>query len=189
VATFGIFWSKYWLSYRSPNDSRLIGRLIGISANFLNIGFIYGGWECFFLLLNHGTLYFGCHFVCHMPRRFLNLFALDPSMRCNSAIDASALKHVKLLIIDFSCYITSWVLLQDVLFELLECCVHRFSDLVLLIPVLLFCDSTNSMMLPNKYEFCCCLLLDACALASCQNTDFSCRIVAWLGKLLYECLV
>jgi hypothetical protein len=118
------------------------------------------------------------HFVCDMPRRFLNLFALDPSMRCNSAIDASALKHVKLLIIDFSCYITSWVLLQDVLFELLECCVHRFSDLVLLIPVLLFCDSTNSMMLPNKYEFCCCLLLDACALASCQNTDFSCRIVA-----------
>jgi hypothetical protein len=92
--------------------------------------FIYRDREHFLLLLNHKTLYFSCHFVCHMPRRFVNLFALDPSMKCNSAIDASALKHVKLSIIDFSCYITSWVLLQDVLFELIECCVDRFSDLV-----------------------------------------------------------
>jgi hypothetical protein len=59
----------------------------------------------------------------------------------------------------------------------------------LLIPVLLFCDSSNSLMLLKKYEFCCCLLIDACALAACQNTDFVCQIVAWLGNLLYECLV
>jgi hypothetical protein len=36
--------------------------------------------------------------------------------------------------------------------------------------MLLFCGSTNSMLQPYKDEFCCCLLMDACAIAAYQNT-------------------
>jgi hypothetical protein len=108
---------------------------------------------------------------------------------CNATLQEMPV-HWSMSITDFSCYIISWVLVQDGLFYLLKCFVYIGSLIwYLLIPVLIFCDSRKSLMLPYKYEFSCCLLIDACALAACQNTDFGCWIATWLQNLLYEFLV
>jgi hypothetical protein len=57
--------------------------------------------------------------------------------------------------------------------------VHLLSNLdLVLVDTCVTKGSTNSMLQPYKDEFCCCLLIDACAIAAYQNTDLCCRIAA-----------